>query len=462
MHSSANADQGKTSKAAAHSKESVDGKKSARYFPAPVQKKEQRNETGMPDQLKSGLESLSGIDLSDVNVHYNSSRPSQFFAHSFAQGNEIHLSPGREKDLAHEGWHVVQQKQGRVQPSLQLNGLSINDNKGLETEADQMGAKAFSAPAATFQLKEQNSQQQPAQRVAQFNGWAEWLGQLVRDNPVAAISTGVIVTLASLALYYYNRNHQPQIIADEEEEEELDPDSLAGVARAIGVDPAVLRNQLENGAINAQAPVTVNQVTDVFVNPDPVLGLVPPSLIANLHGNDAANVNTIFQRINNYNFRYTGIGATAERGFLEKSGDCLTLARMFIYAIRAAGIDGADLDSDLNKMLVVPSAIHGRNRTGNLENDTYWFFYDHYWITFGGQTYDVLFMNNATPTTYAFQSTQTYNNVDYDVFAGGRCVVHAAEILRKRMGVPLGANTVGVSRNSIGAIQHFINQNPAT
>src|SRR3954471_24123629 len=100
MHTSISADQEKTSKAAAHSHVSADGKKSALQYPTPAQKKEKRsNHTGMPDQLKSGLESLSGIDMGDVNVHYNSPKPSQFLAHSFAQGNDIHLSPGREKDL---------------------------------------------------------------------------------------------------------------------------------------------------------------------------------------------------------------------------------------------------------------------------------------------------------------------------------------------------------------------------
>jgi hypothetical protein len=35
----------------------------------------------------------------------------------------------------------VQQKQGRVQPTMQLQGININDNEGLEREADMMGGK---------------------------------------------------------------------------------------------------------------------------------------------------------------------------------------------------------------------------------------------------------------------------------------------------------------------------------
>ncbi|MEP1032663.1 DUF4157 domain-containing protein, partial [Ekhidna sp.] len=53
-----------------------------------VQKK--TNHTGLPDNLKSGIENLSGHSMDDVKVHYNSSRPAQLHAHAFAQGNQIH------------------------------------------------------------------------------------------------------------------------------------------------------------------------------------------------------------------------------------------------------------------------------------------------------------------------------------------------------------------------------------
>lgn len=100
------------------------------------------NNTGLPDNLKSGIENLSGLAMDDVKVHYNSAKPSQLQAHAYAQGTDIHVAPGQEKHLSHEAWHVVQQKQGRVQPTLKLNGQSINDNAGLEREADVMGNKA--------------------------------------------------------------------------------------------------------------------------------------------------------------------------------------------------------------------------------------------------------------------------------------------------------------------------------
>ena len=82
--------------------------------------------------------------MDDVKVHKNSDKPAQLNAHAYAQGTDIHLSAGQEKHLPHEAWHVVQQKQGRVQPTKQLRSkLKINDDAGLEKEADIMGNKAL-------------------------------------------------------------------------------------------------------------------------------------------------------------------------------------------------------------------------------------------------------------------------------------------------------------------------------
>lgn len=99
------------------------------------------NNTGLPDQLKSGLEEVSGYSMDDVKVHYNSPEPSKLNAHAYAQGAEIHISPGQDKHLAHEAWHVVQQKQGRVRPTMAYGGVRINDDQKLEREADVMGNK---------------------------------------------------------------------------------------------------------------------------------------------------------------------------------------------------------------------------------------------------------------------------------------------------------------------------------
>ncbi len=115
---------------------------------------ESKNNTGMPDQLKSGVENLSGISMDDVKVHYNSSKPAQLQAHAYAQGNQIHLAPSQERHLPHEAWHVVQQKQGRVNATRQLKGkVNINDDQSLEKEADSMGQLLSSGKNEVHQRK---------------------------------------------------------------------------------------------------------------------------------------------------------------------------------------------------------------------------------------------------------------------------------------------------------------------
>jgi hypothetical protein len=112
-----------------------------------VQKEEapaKSNNTGMPDGVKSGIENMSGMDMSDVKVNYNSSKPKEMGAHAYAQGNDIQIAPGQEQHLGHEAWHVVQQRQGRVKATKQMkSGVPVNDDPGLENEADVMGARAM-------------------------------------------------------------------------------------------------------------------------------------------------------------------------------------------------------------------------------------------------------------------------------------------------------------------------------
>lgn len=69
-----------------------------------IQKKE--NNTGLPDKLKTGMESLSGISMDDVKVHYNSDKPAQLQAHAYAQGTDIH-SEGDEHSLIQSQTSII-------------------------------------------------------------------------------------------------------------------------------------------------------------------------------------------------------------------------------------------------------------------------------------------------------------------------------------------------------------------
>jgi len=97
----------------------------------------------LPSSLRQGLEGLSGFDLSGVRVHADDPAPGRLNALAYAEGETIRLAPGQEQYLAHEGWHVVQQMQGRVAATTQEAGVAINDDASLEREADEMGREAL-------------------------------------------------------------------------------------------------------------------------------------------------------------------------------------------------------------------------------------------------------------------------------------------------------------------------------
>ena len=125
--------------------ELLQGKFAPRETPAQVRAEDGRrgNDTGLADNLRAGIEHLSGISMDDVKVHYNSTQPAQLNALAYAQGTDIHVAPGQEQHLPHEAWHVVQRAQGRVKPTMQMkDGVPVNDDQGLEREADVMGQKA--------------------------------------------------------------------------------------------------------------------------------------------------------------------------------------------------------------------------------------------------------------------------------------------------------------------------------
>lgn len=212
-----------------------------------LQKK--NNDTGLPDHLKSGIEGLSGYSVDDVRVHYNSSKPSQLNAHAYAQGPEIYLGPGQEKHLPHEAWHVVQQKQGRVKTTMQMkDGVNLNDDMGLEREADEMGAKAVGRriQEREVQMKRDSPTQQPIQRVNKLGFEIEF-----RKNPifkrVGLLSYGRANGFISGTVKAAATEQRPRI--------EMQPDAAraAGIGEALDAIPEAWRRVPDWAALRARA-----------------------------------------------------------------------------------------------------------------------------------------------------------------------------------------------------------------
>lgn len=78
------------------------------------------------------------VPMDDVNIHFNSSKPSQYGALAYTQGRDVHIGSGQEKYLNHELGHVVQQKLGKVTATSSVAGQPLNDDPALEHEADML------------------------------------------------------------------------------------------------------------------------------------------------------------------------------------------------------------------------------------------------------------------------------------------------------------------------------------
>lgn len=176
--------------------------------------------TGLPLQLKAGIEALSGVAMDDVVVHRSSPEPARLHAHAFTRGNTIHLGPGQDRHLPHEAWHAVQQKRGEVRPTLQLHGMQVNADSALEQAADRMGARAEALGRAAPGQPPQTPPVQIASPQAEVvqGQWEEVLWPLLQGGvALAAIGLSYLTyrwwppgrTLADLRAIYQHTGLRP-------------------------------------------------------------------------------------------------------------------------------------------------------------------------------------------------------------------------------------------------------------
>jgi hypothetical protein len=237
-----------------------------------IQKKS--NETGLPDNLKSGVENLSGISMDNVKVHYNSDKPAQLNALAYTQGTEIHVAPNQEKHVPHEAWHVVQQAQGRVPVTMQLKGVAINDNPGLEQEADRMGAMASSLQVPqlknandTIQKKLSNRTENMTQRQPVVQMSCEYL-----EGEVGLLADGMnsdqalqdaqdqinAAILAALLALFRRRDHHRKRDPDDDGSDDDDDDSGYHKKRVkrTPVSGSDISEKMETGSFSSSSLMT--------------------------------------------------------------------------------------------------------------------------------------------------------------------------------------------------------------
>jgi ribosomal protein S18 acetylase RimI-like enzyme len=130
----------------------------------------------IPAPVRTKMESAFNTSFANVRVH-KGNHADAVGAIAYTQGNHIHFAPGRfnpetssgQALLGHELAHVVQQRQGRVKPTTQVNGLPVNDQVALEKEADTLGQKAAQMKqdkSASYQITAPQASEDGYQKIA--------------------------------------------------------------------------------------------------------------------------------------------------------------------------------------------------------------------------------------------------------------------------------------------------------
>ncbi|MBO9698569.1 MAG: DUF4157 domain-containing protein [Sporocytophaga sp.] len=296
----------------------------------------------IPFLIQRKMESSFGADFSDVNIHKDSSQSKELNAYAHTQGNDIHFAPGMynpesqkgQELLGHELTHVVQQREGRVQPTVQKKGVNINDDKGLEKEADEMGEKAakgeevktkdtggesLNAPVDLIQRFEAPGHEAAERRaltearadgqqftneeasMTYFGNWMRDMNQVMVPAFADAIGNdGAFALIKILALKKFGREINPELFGYYIPSEHIDnPAGQLPGADYFTSAPTVspdLNNPNEKDRFNTQDyPARPSQYVTPQENTDPQTGTV---LGANIFSVDDSGVMAYIRRTN--------------------------------------------------------------------------------------------------------------------------------------------------------------------
>lgn len=155
--------------------------KGSRTMPPPAFQLAEKSPGGLPLPLKLAVEQRSGLSMDDVQVHYHSSEPAKLQAHAFAKGSDIFVGPGQEGHLPEEIWHVVQQKQGRVKATSEIDEEALSTDESLEKEARELGAEA--ARTAVDPAQADTPQAAAATTPVVQRAPADFAAHAVQDEP---------------------------------------------------------------------------------------------------------------------------------------------------------------------------------------------------------------------------------------------------------------------------------------
>jgi hypothetical protein len=324
----------------------------------------------LPGALRGKMETAFGADFSQVRIH-EGAQPVRLGALAFTIGNDIHFAPGRYRPdlpqglllLGHELAHVVQQSQGRVTVPAG-NGLTVVNDEALEREADGMGRRAaMGVPAKRCHARPLRKPLATEARAIQafwlrengHVGWEEdihwrknWYVRAGLTWPCRHFAVRVWRRLTTSPFGHpYNDNDYDEIFR---------PKLNQRVGGGLGLDAPKTWPQGPGPRLNA--------LLDKFKTPD--------WFAYDMRGET---------------FVYTDKPAHGNLW----GGECSKLSRaFFLVAKNDFGLD-MDFDGITSPFLTGDKQTIDPLATGNCNNGNNWFFQNHYWVSYNGTPYDVLF-----------------------------------------------------------------------
>lgn len=403
----------------------------------------------MPEEVRRKMEQAFGTSFAAVRIH-EGPRAEALGARAYTQGTEIHFAPGQYQPdspagqalLGHELAHVIQQSEGRVSATAQTHGVGINEDAGLEAEADELGARAArgeqagSGKAPPIQT---TGAGQPIQLVKIPGEYKldSSANLRAKDPPYDAIEElpeGALVTVApgaeerAFRLNILSRDHTYVTYTGLDRRArrgwvkdsvlELDTRDEKGVGRMhfeqaikaarARVDQAVSRGQqaLERddedaarsaGADEAREKQSVVSLTNTQM--PRIVGWIP-------RGIDTSDLHAFVKALNHNILRditYTRKYNPPERCVASLEGDCRSICELNKYITETVlGVPGVEIESAKDGVRVA-----GSNRPQDM-------YTNHHWIKVGGQRFDAM-----EDRDFDFQTWEVHRNQAWRTMTAG-------------------------------------------
>jgi hypothetical protein len=140
------------------------------------------NIAGLSYQLKSGIESLSGLSLDYLPRHHNSSPQARLTALAYAQGSDFHLAPRQVNHQPHAACHMAKKaEKGDPRPIASTTQTGL---RWLVVERGPVKSKQGLPDGYSISTNALLNRQHPAQLMSLFHGTTQKSADAIIENGV--------------------------------------------------------------------------------------------------------------------------------------------------------------------------------------------------------------------------------------------------------------------------------------